>query len=149
MKFNWGTGIFLFYTIFALSLVFQVIKSTQYDNSLVVDDYYEADINYQAQYERKVNAAALSAPVDIGWRAADQSVVIQFPPEVEAPTGSVVLYRPNTKALDQNYDLKLSEDQSMNINGHDLLPGRWSVRITWKDGEKEFFSEGNIYITRL
>jgi hypothetical protein len=44
MKFNWGTGIAIFYIIFVVSLVFQVFKSRQYDHSLVVDNYYEEDI---------------------------------------------------------------------------------------------------------
>ena len=65
MKFNWGTGIFLFYTFFAVTLFFQVYQSTQYDNHLVVDNYYEKDIQYQVQYEKIANSLGLEEKVAI------------------------------------------------------------------------------------
>ena len=52
MKINWGTGIFIFYSLFVGALVFQLVKSFQYDNSLVVENYYEKDLNYQEQYNK-------------------------------------------------------------------------------------------------
>ena len=149
MKFNWGTGIFLFYTIFALSLVFQVFKSTQYDNSLVVDNYYEEDLNYQAQFERKQNAQNLQEPVEIDLAAAEQALTIQFPAEVADAIGVVHLYRPSGKAADQKMPIQLDKDRQMRLSTRDLLTGRWSVRITWTSGSKEFFTEEDIYVPVL
>lgn len=149
MKFNWGTGIFLFYTIFALSLVFQVFKSTQYDNSLVVDNYYEEDLNYQAQYERKQNAQNLAEPVDIDLIPATQELAIQFPAEVADAIGVVHLYRPSGKAADQKLPIELNDQGQMKISTQDMLTGRWSVRITWTSGSKEYFTEKDIYVPVL
>ncbi len=149
MKLNWGTGIFIFYTVFAGSLIFQVFQSTHYDNSLVVDNYYEEDLNYQAQYERKENAAALAEPVVVSWEAERQGILVQFPAEITDIGGTLVLYRPSTQSLDQEFQVTVDEINQMFLPTQDILPGRWSVRISWEDANKEYFSEANLYIRRL
>lgn len=149
MKFSWGTGIFLFYTLFALGLVFQVYKSTRYDNSLVVDNYYEHDIHYQEQYERKVNAQGLSSPVSIRLLAEGQSLLIDFPAEVKSPEGVVLLYRPNDKQYDESLPLEIDADGEMRIPVTELLAGRWSVRITWSENGKEYFVEDEVNVPVL
>ena len=52
MKLHWGHGIAIFYSLFVAVLVFQVIRSTAYDNSLVSEAYYKDDINYQQHYDK-------------------------------------------------------------------------------------------------
>jgi len=44
MKFNWGTGIFTFLILFIATLAFVLYKSRQYHNSLVMNNYYELDL---------------------------------------------------------------------------------------------------------
>jgi hypothetical protein len=149
MKFSWGTGIFLFYTLFALGLVFQVYKSTQYDHSLVVDDYYEHDIHYQEQYVRKVNAQALSEPVAIRLLPDERQVVIDFPAEVIQPQGTVLLYRPSDKRFDQQIPLVMDRNGQMKIGIEELLVGRWAVRITWAENGKEYFVEDEVNVPVL
>ncbi|MCB0636057.1 MAG: FixH family protein [Lewinella sp.] len=149
MKFSWGTGIFLFYTLFALGLVFQVYKSTQYDHSLVYDDYYSHDIHYQEQYERKVNAQSLSEPVRISLQPEVRQVVIDFPADVIRPQGTVLLYRPNDKRFDQELPISMDGNGQMKIGIEDLLVGRWAVRITWAENGKEYFVEDEVNVPVL
>jgi hypothetical protein len=47
MKLNWGTGIAIFYGLFMVIMITFVVMSRNVDHSLVMEDYYEADINYQ------------------------------------------------------------------------------------------------------
>ena len=65
MKINWGTGIAIFYTLFASVLVMVVIKSKQYDHSLVVDNYYEEDLHYQSHFDKLVNSQQAGMAVQI------------------------------------------------------------------------------------
>jgi len=65
MKFHWGHGIFLFYVVFVASLVTVVIKSRQFDNSLVTEEYYARDLNYQQEYDRRMNSKSLAEPLSI------------------------------------------------------------------------------------
>ena len=52
MRINWGTGLFIFFTFFVLTLAFVLYKSRQIDNALVFDDYYAEDIKYQQHFDK-------------------------------------------------------------------------------------------------
>ena len=49
---NWGTGIAIFYGTFMVIMITFVIKSRSVDHSLVMDNYYEEDINYQSHMDK-------------------------------------------------------------------------------------------------
>ncbi len=142
-KFTWGTGIFLFYTIFASSLIFQVYQSTRYDHSLVVEDYYAQDLNYQAIYDRKQNSLSLSEPVTAQVSDGSEWLDIRFPEEVGAVSGEVLLYRPSTRHLDVNIPLVFSPNtpHSTRIPVDQLTPGRWLAKINWTANGREFLDE--------
>ncbi len=38
MKFNWGTGIALFYSLFMITMIYMVYQSTQHNRNLVVGE---------------------------------------------------------------------------------------------------------------
>ena len=48
MKFNWGTGIGLFYVVFVVIMVSMVMFSARNNIDLVQEDYYEKDLNYES-----------------------------------------------------------------------------------------------------
>ncbi len=146
MKFNWGTGIFLFYGLFAMSLFYQVYRSTQYDNSLVVDNYYEEDIKYQQQYERLANAQTLGEPVRIAYTNADRQVVITFPREAGEPSGRVTFYRPSDKRFDFAKDIAIDENGQMIVPAQSLLGGRWKVKVLWSAAGKDYFAEEELML---
>ena len=52
LKFNWGTGIFIFIIIGILWYIFLVIFSMKQDFYLVEDDYYSQGINYDKHIEK-------------------------------------------------------------------------------------------------
>ncbi|MEO0731345.1 MAG: FixH family protein, partial [Bacteroidota bacterium] len=92
MKFHWGHGIFLFYLFFVGTLVMVVIKSTTFDNSLVTEEYYARDINYQQEFDRRQNSAQLPTKLALREEGARKSLV--FPTEVGVDiSGTVHFYR--------------------------------------------------------
>ena len=62
-KFNWGTGIFIFITLFLLVNAFVIYKSFQQRNDLVEEEYYPQGLEYQKQIDRFAKANALSAKI--------------------------------------------------------------------------------------
>lgn len=149
MKFNWGTGIFLAYTLFAVALFWFVYQSTKQDNSLVVDNYYEQDLQYQQQYERMQRANSLSAPVKVQFDQSAAAVVITFPEEVSAPSGSIHFYRPSDQRFDFRADLAVDELHKQVIPVKGKLGGRWIVKILWEEDGQEYYVERDLVLPQL
>lgn len=131
MKISWGTGIFLFYTFFATTLFYQVYKSTQYDHSLVVENYYEKDLTYQSTLDKLNNSAALKTPLKINYYEVLELVELAFPTEMENITGSILFYRASNKKEDVQLPISLGMDKCMNVFVRTLKPGVWKVEVDW------------------
>ena len=78
MKINWGTGIAIFFSVFVLSLVYQVYRSTQYDHSLVSDQYYADDLRYQEHYDKLANAQSLEKDLQIRQPKPGETIEIAY-----------------------------------------------------------------------
>lgn len=142
MKFNWGTGIALFYIIFATSLVAVVIKSTQYDHSLVVDDYYQQDLDYQQHYDKLENSQALPVDVHIQLTAGEtKEIQLSFPANLQDIGGQLHFMRPSNKSKDFSLEIELDEGNEISLPAENLLPGLWKVQVDWQVGEKSYFKE--------
>ena len=116
MKFNWATGLTLFFILFIGTLVFVVYKSTQVHDSLVVENYYEEDINYQKHYDKRQNTADLSVKVLVDYNKSNQEILFTFPVDsLSSASGKILLYNPYSEKSDVNYDIKTDANGSFKI----------------------------------
>lgn len=139
MKFNWGTGIFLFYSIFAATLFFAVYRSTQHDHSLVVENYYEEDLNYQSRFDQIQNSRSLEAGLVIQLDRKEKMISLDFPKDKKGISGEILLYRADNKKLDQHIPIQLNAENTMLIPTKDILMGRWKMEVVWEaDGQSYF-----------
>jgi hypothetical protein len=139
MKLNWGTSIAIFYIIFAATMVGFVIKSRTYDNSLVTDDYYAKDLTYQQQYDKMANAKALDTDLTIG--KVGSQVQFLFPKEVAQPSGEILFYRADDKTKDFTVQVSADSNGLQTVPVERLKTGRWTVKVDWQGGGKEFYKE--------
>lgn len=147
MKFNWGTGLVIFFIIFISSLIFILYKSTQYDNALVIDNYYDEDIKYQSHYDKKQNTAQLPQKVSVKYDSESKSVQFVFPADsIQPPKGNIWLYNPVHKSMDKNFPFVTDENMSFLLPLNDAAPGRWKLKIDWTQGGKEYYTEEEILI---
>lgn len=144
MKFNWGTGIALFYGIFALSMVGVVFASRRHDPGLMQKNYYDLDLNYQARLDKKQNAANLAELPTVRFDASVKTVSVNFPTGMNASTGSAKLYRSATTRDD--FSVKIENTASLNIPAQNLAPGRWHVELDWENGGKMYFWETTVIV---
>lgn len=145
MKFNWGTGIVLFFIFFAASMTYAVVATTHYPPQLMQKDYYALDIHYQERLERKQNTAALLSAPQVGFDAAQQSIRVTLPEGAVAQTGTVKCYRSATTRSD--FTTPLTNTSSLNIPTGQLAPGRWHVELEWESAEgKKFFWEQALVV---
>ena len=141
MKINWGAGIAIFYVSFMAVLVFFVVKSTTYDNSLVMENYYEQDLNYQEHYDKILNYQQLSQALEAIYVPQKQRIEFTFPPEIKNAKGTIHLFNPSSKYQDVIKPIALNENGKMELLTQELKQGRWKLKIDWKDGTKAYFHE--------
>lgn len=144
MKFNWGTGIALFYGLFAAVLIFAVISSTTHNNSLVVDNYYEEDLKYQEHYDKLANA--LHADVDVKLDNKNSLVKLQFPESDADISGEVHFFRPSDETKDFKITVGTNEGGSQVVPTAGLANGLWKVKINWSAAGKQYYSEETIVL---
>jgi nitrogen fixation protein FixH len=144
MKFNWGTGIALFYSIFMLTMVATaVVASRNHDPGLVAKNYYDLDLNYQAHLEKKQNTATLAALPKVRHDASLNAISIQFPSEMKA-IGTAKLYRSATTKDD--FSAKIENTNALEIPAANLASGRWHVELDWEANGKKYFWETAIFV---
>ena len=61
-------------------------------------------------------------------------------------TGNITLFRPSDGKMDKQFPLQMGRDQSQLLEVSDLESGIWKVRVSFSDGEAEYYSEKTIQI---
>lgn len=146
MKINWGTGIFIFYSCFAMTLFFQVYKSTQYDHSLVVEDYYAKDLAYQSTFDKLENSMSLEIPLQIDYQKLAQQIELVFPQFAKEVTGNILLYRASDKKADVLLPIRIKAQNDMTINVETLKAGRWKIEVDWVANGTPYLNRKTIEI---
>lgn len=143
MKLNWGTGIVIAFGLFISFILYFVLKvqsNPEYDNELVVENYYVKDTRYGEELAQM--QAAEDSGIVLEYQSKKEGIRLQFPVEVasQISQGKVSLYRPSGKNLDFVVPLALSGDTLL-IPDSRLAGGRWDITVnasvngkpmTWK-----------------
>jgi len=146
MKINWGTGIAIFFSIFVLSLVYQVYRTTQYDHSLVSDNYYADDIKYQQHYDKLANAQQLETDLEINQLNQLSQVELRFPVELEKVGGEIHFFCPSDQKSDFRLAVQTEKGNVQRIPTEGLRPGLWRIKVDWRASGKQFYKETTINI---
>jgi nitrogen fixation protein FixH len=128
---NWGTGIIIFFSLFAISMISAVVATTRHAPQLVQKDYYALDINYQQHLEKKQNASNLSSEPQVRLDRETNILQITFPEGMTARSGNAKCYRSITTQDDVN--TKIENVQTLNVPTDQFSAGRWHVELDWED----------------
>jgi hypothetical protein len=140
---NWGTGIAIVYSTFAIGMVSAVVTAARrHDPGLVQKNYYELDIRYQERIDRRQNAAGLTESPTVQYDAAAAVVRITFPEALPPANGHVLLYR----SADNKSDLAASFSQKkvVEVPLKTAASWRWHAEITWSAGGVDYFNEATF-----
>lgn len=148
MKIDWGKGIVIaivMFMTFILYFVFKVQLNRDYDNELVVQDYYKEEKNLDASMAKERNAKQLTDKVVFITDASGVSV--QFPESFDHTkiSGTVSLYRPSNQKLDFEIPVSLSSSHLL-IPKSSLVDGHWGITVDWNYDGTEYISKYNAYI---
>jgi len=145
MKINWGTGIFIFFTLFvSIAIAFMVYAFSQ-DINLVHENYYEKGVDYTNQM--KMNERSKQYFDQINFSNDAQWVNIHFSDEIAASAkeGIVYFYRPSNKKFDFETKLNIT-DNLQKIDLKKLALGKYMVKISWETEVEKFYIEKEFFI---
>ena len=137
IKFNWGTGIFLFLTLFVTACGIFIYFAFSQDVNLVHKEYYEKGVNYTDQMDMDARSVEFQNQVSVLEDL--EKFTIKFAPEL-APnieSGTVLFYYPAGSSHDILVNLD-AENKTVSILKSDLLFGRYEVKINWISDELKY-----------
>lgn len=141
---KWVVFAFALFITFILYFVIKVQTDSQYDNQLVLENYYSYETAINTQNERTQNANNLEDKLTIVAQD-DRSIAIHFPKQFDAAkiTGVITLYRPSDKNLDFEIPISLSSSE-LHIPENLLADGRWDVNISWEYENTAYYSTESL-----
>jgi hypothetical protein len=147
MKFNWGTGIFIVIALFFVAVIAFYIYINQLDINLVENNYYEKELAYQERIDKIDNTSSLAGKISLAQEPG--AMIIRFPGiEKELkPEGTVLFYRPSDPKKDFTIPLQLNDSLEQTVNVSAIDPGKWTIKIDWKMGGKDYYFEEGIIIS--
>ena len=141
---NWGKSIVLAFVLFAIFIGVLVTVCVRQDVTLVSKNYYNEELDYQAQMERVRNTDAHTHKPEIDL-TKDQIVRVSFDfRQLEA--GKLVLYSPADISEDRIFKLEASASPFQTFAVGELKKGNYKVKMTWTANGKQFYFEKSIYI---
>lgn len=134
MKFNWGTGIFVFLAIFLIACGIFITFAMRQQVNLVHQDYYEKGVDYSEQM--KVDERSKPFSHSLKTKSTDQFFIIDVDKSLVAKmdSGTVHMFRPSDKTKDISSSFKVGDktvSQQFEFDKRALISGRYILKFTW------------------
>ncbi len=123
------TLVLVFIGFAALMVKLVTICIKQDDIHLVVENYYEEEINYQQHIDKVQNTETLAHEVLI-FDSQLKIVDLHLPLGAE---GTLHLFRPSDARLDQKIPFHITDLSVNAVDVKGLKPGYWKVKLTWTE----------------
>jgi hypothetical protein len=132
----WPYGIATCLVAFVAGLGVLITLALRQKDHLVAQDYYEQELRFQEQIDRRNRAEALPAPVRFEVDKGAGELRIRLPVEHARAgvAGRVGLFRPSDARLDRTLPLAVDAEGVQRVGLAGLAPGLWRVRVEWSCG---------------
>lgn len=147
MKINWGTGMVLVlvaFISFIMYFVVTMLTSKDYDQDLVVEDYYKAELHYQEEIDAEENALALKENISVLNENGTWVVILPKTIDLTEIEGAIHLYRPSNKMLDFEVPLTGLATNKIAIPNEKMINGRWNIMVNWTYKNEEYLFKKEI-----
>jgi hypothetical protein len=141
---NWGKSIVLAFVLFAAFIGVLVTVCMRQDISLVSKNYYQEELDFQAQIDRIKNTEALidRPEIQVG---DERSLKITFAGFSQLEKGRINLYYPGDATQDKTFSLHQTSTPDQVFSIANLKKGKYIARMTWTMHDKEFYYETTLY----
>ncbi|MFN8289829.1 MAG: FixH family protein [Chitinophagaceae bacterium] len=143
---NWGNKLLATFIVFAGGMSFLVYKCLHTNYEMVESDYYKKELHYQQVIDGAKEANNLATQVTI--QQTGKNIVLQLPEEMKNKpvSGEVWFYCAYDQKKDKKIPLKAGQDGSQTITSSSVQPGNYTVKISWKDEQKNYYAEKPITV---
>lgn len=144
-KFNWGTGIAIFYVSFVIVLLGFVVWVSGQKTDLVTDDYYAEEQVYQKTIDNRDRAEELAGDVDL--TSVKGQIDIELPEGMNGKSvkGNLLLYKQDDKRKDTKFTFE-GDRIDYSFQSERIVIGRWTVKLSWVSEGKNYYYEDKIWI---
>ena len=133
MKINWGTGIFIFLSLFLLAAFGFIIFAVKQDVNLVHKDYYEKGVDYTDQMNINARSVPYKNALTFDLQNNFFSIDIEESLAANIDSGNILMFRPSNSKNDISIRLnKLAK--TIQIPKDELLNGRYILKFSWYSG---------------
>lgn len=129
---------------FIMYFVVTMITSKDYDQDLVVEDYYKAELHYQEEIDAEENALALKENIYVLNNNGTWVVVLPKAIDLTEIDGAIHFYRPSNKILDFEIPLTGLKTNEIAIPNEKLISGRWNIMVNWTYQNEEYLFKKEI-----
>lgn len=143
----WPYGLIITFAVFISWLATFAVIAVSGRMDLERPDYYEQEIRYQEQIDRRERTAGMAGRMTVAYEPALARVVLQIPAEHAGrkASGTVKFYRPSDASLDRDVRLEVDATGRQQLDVAGLQSGLWKCRVTWQvDGEEYFFDNAIV-----
>ncbi len=144
----WPLGIIAAFVLLISGLAVVVVIAETHRDTLVSENYYEQELNYQSQIDAA--ARAKEAGATLRFDAATGKLVITVPAQQLAQnfSGKIAFSRADSPKLDREFLLEPKRDGTQNLSVSEFTAGSWQARVTWNAAGKAYLLEEKIAVTR-
>ncbi len=137
-KWNWGTKLVIWIAAFVLFILTLVYMSLSYDVNLVEKDYYPKGLKYQTRIDAIENAKSINAIFTLSQTADKINILL---PNIQPDSGSINFFRPSDNSYDRLYVIGVSNEKEIILPKSDFILGKYIIKFTWWQDNKEFYAE--------
>lgn len=144
--FNWGFGIAVSLVVFAIFLVVLLVVFSFKRFDLVSEDYYDREIKFQEQIDKKKRADALVENLKLVKDGLSYKLV--FPQEFHynSISGDVRFYRADNAKKDFLLPLAIDTSNTMVLPSAGMDAGLWKIIVVWQVDEESYYFEEKVII---
>ncbi len=141
MKLNWGTGIVITLSLFAIGMGYAVYKAVNTKHDLVTTDYYQKELAYQSTIDAKKNAESLGENIQFDINGDQVSLI--FPSSLEGKIGELELelYYPTMAKRDFNISKRDWSIGTIELPQEQLASGKWIAKAHLESAEINYYFE--------
>jgi len=144
MKFNWGHGIAIFFSLFVCVMLTALVMSKKQSVDLVTEDYYAEELVYQDRINQTENSRI--AGLEVKTKMEGDFLLVELPEIVKMKRGvlgSITLYRPSGSEMDVLQEFNSSNNGIVQIEKARLHPGTYILQMRLAMDGKDYYIEQN------
>lgn len=138
---SWGSKISIVFIGFAGMISYMVYRCMLLPVDLVSNQYYKDELAYQQVIDGTRRANGLSGRLQLDPEGG--GILLRMPVEMRgrAVSGTVVFYCPSDAARDRRLPLAPDHLGEQAIAAGSVLPGHYTVKVSWKAGGLDYYTE--------